>query len=110
MSAAVMFEAPLDPVTALAKLGLLPRANTICRAHYVSIFAAASRSRSRMVVRARHAVWQMLRDRGYSYPEIAGLWGVDHSTVMDALKMRAMEQHEGARPRYKAFRSRRRFW
>ena len=34
---------------------------------------------------ARAAVWQWLRDLGWSYPQIATAWGVDHSQVMQAI-------------------------
>lgn len=33
----------------------------------------------------RNAEWKALRDNGYSYPSIAYLYGVDHSTVIYAL-------------------------
>lgn len=35
--------------------------------------------------RQRNAEWAQLREQGYSYPRIASLYGVDHSTVHYAL-------------------------
>jgi hypothetical protein len=40
----------------------------------------------KLVVRARHVVWEALRKAGYSYPEIAAPWGADDSTVVGALQ------------------------
>jgi chromosomal replication initiation ATPase DnaA len=34
------------------------------------------------VGRARRDCWRLLRERGWSYPSIGALWGVDHSSVM----------------------------
>lgn len=42
-------------------------------------------------VRARAAVWAELLDCGYSYPAIAREWVVDHSTVIDVVRVHEPE-------------------
>ena len=34
------------------------------------------------IARGRHGTWAALRDHGFSFPEIADLFGVHHSAVM----------------------------
>jgi DNA invertase Pin-like site-specific DNA recombinase len=44
--------------------------------------------------RARHATWLELREAGYSYSEIARVWGCDHTTVHGAVKARLAKAAE----------------
>lgn len=39
--------------------------------------------------RARWAVWQVLRERGYSYPRIGAHFNRDHSTIIHGVKQAA---------------------
>lgn len=63
-------------------------AEKVCRDHHVTLRDILGKSRASHVVRARHAVWALCRGDGYgwSYPSIAEAFGVDHTTVMAALK------------------------
>lgn len=45
-----------------------------------------SRNRSKSMVEIRHAVFYELRKKGFSYPEIASFFKMNHSTVLSALK------------------------
>ncbi len=47
---------------------------------------ALGRRRLGHIVAARHACWAHLRALGWSYPAIAELWGVDHTSVMYGVK------------------------
>lgn len=55
------------------------------------------RSRNPRIVRARHLVWRSLREKGYSYPEIARSCGVNHSSVQYACKVSPFLQREHQR-------------
>lgn len=52
----------------------------------MTMYEACSPKRTKKIVEARHAAWKLLRDKGFSYPEIGSLWGVNHTSVMEALK------------------------
>ena len=75
-----------DVAEALEERGLLEEVAAIVRAHYVTMYEACSPKRTKKIVEARHAAWKLLRDKGFSYPEIGSLWGVNHTSVMEALK------------------------
>lgn len=76
-------EAPL--VARLRACGLLSIVERHARTHKVSVADVVGERRFVAVVRARHGVWRELRaTTGYSYPEIADLFGRDHTTVMAA--------------------------
>lgn len=49
--------------------------------HGVTSADVCSRRRHRSTVAARHEAWRILREAGYSTPEIARVFGVDHSSV-----------------------------
>lgn len=59
----------------------------------------ASARRSKSIARVRHELWLMLREApfNWSYPEIAKLFNVDHSSVMYGVK-RAREEREAMVP------------
>lgn len=59
----------------------------MCRGFGVSLEEAASKARAHPVSHARHALWRMLFDAGWSGPYIARLFGVHHTTVYSALGM-----------------------
>ena len=48
------------------------------------------------VVSARIEVMRFLRDRGYSYPQIAAVFGMHHTTVLRHLKGRPEPKREPA--------------
>lgn len=79
----------------LAERGLLDEMRAVCKRNAVTIDEAASRRRTKNVARARHEFWWHLRSRSgstFSYPEIAGLFGVDHTTVMAGVRSFALTQ------------------
>lgn len=45
------------------------------------------RSRVKHVARARRHLWAMLRERGYSLPEIGHLTDRDHTTVLTGIRL-----------------------
>ncbi len=67
---------------------LRPVANRICRqsseAFGVEVADIRGRRRAKGFCAARHWVWQELRRAGYSFPEIAREFSVDHSSVQYA--------------------------
>lgn len=52
----------------------------------VTLDEVMDKTREKPVVQARHAIWAQLRHRGYSYPRIGSIFGVDHSTVISAVR------------------------
>jgi len=65
---------------------LLGEAIAIALRHHCTFHDVAGRGRGKLVVRARHAIWAWLRGLGFSYTEVGFLWGVEHSTVMAAIR------------------------
>lgn len=61
----------------------------IARANHVSLEECFSTSRKKHIVRARHAIWRMLRAEGWSYPGIGDLFGMDHTSVIAGVKAEA---------------------
>ena len=57
--------------------------------HEVTVADILSASRSRSVVAARWAVWRALTGRGWSRAAIARAFGVDWSSVHNALRSQA---------------------
>ncbi len=55
-------------------------------AHRIPRATLFSRDRHVLIVVARHHLWSMLRERGNSLPDIAGLCGVDHTTVLSGVR------------------------
>lgn len=55
-------------------------------AHGVRIADIRGRSRLAHIVRARHECWWRLRRQGWSLPAIGREFGVDHTTVLAALR------------------------
>lgn len=54
--------------------------------HTITVRSLLSGTRRRNVTAARLEVMRFLRRRGYSYPQIGLVFGLDHSTVHYALK------------------------
>lgn len=52
----------------------------------ISTNAITSRSRQRKVVTAKHLLYKLLRDSGWTYKAIASVTGIDHTSVMYAIK------------------------
>lgn len=79
-------------VEALEARDLLAPVADIVRSHHVTVFEVCGRGRTAKVVEARHDAWAYLRRLGFSYPEIGRLWGVDHSSVLTALRKRVSKR------------------
>ena len=45
-----------------------------------------SRNRVRRIVKARHYAWILMREKGYTFPEIGDAFGVDHSSIQYAVR------------------------
>lgn len=70
----------------LARRDLLGLVEAIARAHHVTMGELLGRRRYAHIIRARHAAWVELRRMGWSFPAIAALWGVDHTSVIHAVR------------------------
>lgn len=69
----------------LAEHGLLEFVEAECRRRNVPIDWVLGRERYASVARVRHEIWFAIRETlDFSYPHIARVFGVDHSTVRDA--------------------------
>jgi chromosomal replication initiation ATPase DnaA len=74
-------------ISRLTTLGLIGEARTIAENCGVTLDEMLGRGRYKSMCEARHELWRLTRERfGYSYPQVAKLYGVDHTTVMAALK------------------------
>lgn len=58
----------------------------IADAHCVTLADAMGNRRLPHYVRARHEMWVLLRNRGYSFPRIAAIFQCDHSSVITAVR------------------------
>jgi hypothetical protein len=56
--------------------------NDICRRFSCPVEDALSNTRKRKATNPRYFIFNIMRELGYSYPEIAKKFGKDHSTVM----------------------------
>jgi chromosomal replication initiation ATPase DnaA len=64
--------------------GLAPLLRQVCAARGVTELELCGRRRTRSVALARHELWWRIRtqpERCYSFPEIAGWFRRDHSTI-----------------------------
>lgn len=68
----------------LAQRGLLGAVEKVARKHHVTMGELLGRRRLAHIVAARHAAWWEMRAKGLSYPAIAWLFGVNHTTVISA--------------------------
>jgi len=76
----------------LATLHALETARAICDRAGVDIGDALGRSNHPSATLARRCIWTTLRHTlGLSYPEIARVFGRDHSTVMSGIRQREAE-------------------
>lgn len=67
--------------------GLLPMLYDVCSGFHLLPLEVCGRDRKSHVVAGRHALWKRLREEtGWSYPAIAKLFGVDHTTVLMACR------------------------
>jgi hypothetical protein len=73
-------------VEALEDRGLLEQVAKVVRSHYVTMYEACGKTRTKKVAVARHAAWKHLYGLGFSYSEIGQLWGVNNDSVLRALK------------------------
>jgi hypothetical protein len=60
--------------------------DVISRVTDVSVDVLVSKNRFMHIARARHAVYYVMRDQGYSYPVIGKCLKRDHTTVMAGFK------------------------
>lgn len=67
----------------------LDLAKQVAMEHGVPLDRMLGRGRHKRTALARHVFWGALRGAGYSYPEIARGYGVDHTTVMAGVKSAA---------------------
>lgn len=66
---------------------IIERASEIAQSFGVELEALVNRRREQPGCDARHTFWTYLYDGlGWSYPRIARIWGVDHTTVMSGVK------------------------
>jgi chromosomal replication initiation ATPase DnaA len=70
----------------LARLALLEPLEALCLQHHVPLDWVLIGQRTQSVVRARETCCMHLRHLGLSYPEIGKLLGMDHASVMSAVK------------------------
>lgn len=66
--------------------GLLPGVDAIAEKYNLLIGELVGRSRTKRVTAGRHACWQLLRKKGFSFPEIASIWKVHHTSVLEAVR------------------------
>lgn len=64
---------------------------TICKRHGVTLWEVMGPRRPAHVCAARRACWCLLRCRGWSFPSIARLWGMDHTTIMHGVRKAASD-------------------
>lgn len=73
----------------LARLGALSSAFTVCRQYGVEPRLVFGKCRTVTVARCRWHIWTLLRHTlVMSYPEIARVWDVDHTTVLMGVRKR----------------------
>lgn len=79
----------------------------VAAAFEVSTDDICSEARSTSVVRARHAYWQELRNRGWSSTEIGNMTGHEHTAVLYAVRGDSFREQKNARRRaaYRAARA-----
>lgn len=77
----------------LSRMGAMPLARSIAEKYGLGTPSAMlSTERFALVVKARHEFWALLRDStGMSYPQLARLLEVDHSTLIYACHKRQAE-------------------
>lgn len=71
-----------DRIQILKTIGLFEELTSICRRHFVTLANALRLNKSPSHARARREMCILLRERRMSYPEIGGLLGMCHSSVM----------------------------
>lgn len=64
---------------------LLEPVERIAKEHHVTLDEVLGRDRHAHVARARHECWFYLRGEGLSFPSIARLWGVNHTSIMSGV-------------------------
>ena len=72
---------------AFATMDLVGPLEAVLRHYVVELAAVCGPRRFKSLASARHALWALLYPRYGSYPEIAALFGVDHTTVMNGVRV-----------------------
>jgi chromosomal replication initiation ATPase DnaA len=76
----------------LQRAGLLELAIDVARRNYVDLVDVVGRDRRRPAAKARREFWGLIRwTLGLSYPHIAKLCSVDHTTVLAGVHLRERE-------------------
>lgn len=76
-----------DIQEALRRMGVLMWAREYCVSQGSTLLEVLSSDRHASVARARHRLWTVMRHTlGLSYPELARIFGVDHTTIMSGVK------------------------
>lgn len=76
-------------VARLERIGFGEHLARVAKVYHVEPWEIVSRSRRSPLPWARQAVWAALRVEGLSFPRIADLFEVDHSTVMHGVRVHA---------------------
>lgn len=77
---------PADIIDQLRQRDLYELARQIAREYGVTLYEMVGRDRHKGPASARHALWARMYGTGtWSYPRIAAIFGVDHSTVQWAV-------------------------
>lgn len=82
-------------VAKLKARGLLHLVDDVSARRGVTRAELCGRRRSRAVAAARHELWWLIRqhpERCYSFPEIARLFGKDHTTVLHGITAHGRRQ------------------
>lgn len=74
------------PAEVLEARALLSPAQALCKRSGVTFREVEGQSRESHVVEARHGIWGLLAGDGCSASHIARLYGVDHTTVLHAIR------------------------
>jgi chromosomal replication initiation ATPase DnaA len=83
----------------LSARGFLGLAQTIAEEQHVELDSMLAPGRMSDAVRARHELWRAIRELGFSYPAIAKIFGVDHTTVMHGVEQATMRAAKTIPPR-----------
>ncbi len=88
---------PDDLIAKLEARGLLEALDAVCRGCCLTRREVMGAKRTKMRTLARNLLWQDLKARGFSYPEIGAMVGRDATTILKALALVAMRKVDGDR-------------
>lgn len=70
----------------LQKIGILAQSEAVCLNNCTTLDEVSGNSRKKNVCRARHKIWRMIHDEGFSLMGIGRMFCRDHTTIMYGLK------------------------